>query len=213
MLEEEEKYLVSVFEQWTPFLRGRRPKPEIGVAFPDPDRTGSTEPNDKAKRLGDSHDQVRTPDEPEASDDAQLHAAIAANLEKMHADLAKLLTRWRESQPCIRESNGENAMVRDGGREATMTDSTSDAGSGEGVSNGPGAEAANADSPPSGHRHAFWSSLSLTALADAQGVGPAEDLDNIAALWPADDNPDELLAHVLAERTDRRRVAKGDAPR
>lgn len=214
MLEEEEKYLVSAFEQWTPFLRDLPPKPEIKVALPDTDRTGSIEPDEEAKRLGDSHDQIRTPDEPTASDDVQLHAAIAANLEQMQADLARLLTRWRESQPCIRESNGENATVHDGGRESAMTDSTSDAGSGEGVSNGPGAEAvANADSPPSGHRHAFWSSLPLTALAEAQGVAPAEDLGNIAALWPADDNPDELLAHVLAERADRRRVARGDPPR
>lgn len=213
MLEEEEKYLVSALEQWTPFLRGLPPRPEIKAALPDTDRTGSTESDDEAKRFGESHDQVRTPDEPAASDDVQLHAAIATNLEQMQADLARLLTRWRESQPCIRESNGENAMVHDGGREAAMTDSASDAGNGEGVSNGPGAEAADADSPPSGHRHAFWSSLPLTALAEAQGVAPAEDLGNIAALWPADDNPDELLAHVLAERADRRRVARGDPPR
>ena len=91
-----------------------------------------------------------------------------------------------------------------------MTDSTSDAGSGEGVSKSSGAEAANADSTRPDQGHAFWSSLSLTALAEAQGVAPADDLGSIAALWPADDNPDELLAHVLAERADRRRVAKGD---
>lgn len=213
MLEEEEKYLVSAFEQWTPFLRGLRPKPEIKAALLDTDKIGSTEPDDKAERLGDSHDREYTPDEPAATDDVQLHAAIASNLEQMQVDLGKLLTRWRESQPCIRERNGENAIVRDGGRGAIMTDSTSDAGSGEGVSKGPGAEAANADSPRQDRGHAFWSSLSLTALAEAQGVAPAEDLGSITALWPADDNPDELLAHVLAERADRRRAAKGDAPR
>ena len=213
MLEEEEKYLVSVFEQWTPFLRGLRPKPEIKPAFPDTDRTGSTEPDDKAERLGDSHDQDHTPDELAATDDVQLHAAIASNLEQMHADLAKLLTRWRGSLPCIRESNGENAAIHDEGREAIMTDSTIDARSGEGVSKRTGAETTNADWPRSDQGHAFWSSLSLTALADAQGVAPAEDLGSIAALWPADDNPDELLAHVLAERADRRRVAKGDTTR
>ena len=92
-----------------------------------------------------------------------------------------------------------------------MTDSTSDAGSGEGVTKRPGAEAANADLPRSGHGHVFWSSLSLTALAEAQGVEPAEDLGSIAALWPADDNPDELLAHVLAERADRRRTARDES--
>ena len=213
MLEEEEKYLVSVFEQWTPLLRGLRPKPEIKEEFPVTDATASTEPSDKTERFGDSHDQDHTPDESAATDDAPLHAAIASNLEQMQVDLAKLLTRWRESQPCIRESNGENTVVHDGGRETTMTDSTSDAGRREGVSKRPGAEAASADSPRSGHGHAFWSSSSLTALAEAQGVEPVEDLGSIAALWPVDDSPDELLAHVLADRADRRRVARGDPPR
>ena len=213
MLEEEEKYLVSAFEQWTPFLRGLRPKPEIKAAFPDTDRAGSTEPDDKAERRGDSHDQDHTPDVLAATDDVHLHAAIASNLEQMHADLTKLLTRWRESQPCIRESTGENAMVHDGDREAVMTDPTSDAGNEEGVSERPNAEAPKTDSTRPDRSHAFWSSSSLTALAEAQGVAPAEDLGSIAALWPVDDNPDELLAHVLAERTDRRRVARSDPPR
>jgi len=213
MLEEEEKYLVSAFEQWAPFLRGLPPVPALKVAFPDTDRTGTTEPDDRAKHLGDSHDQDHNPNEPAATDDAQLGAAIASNLEQTQVDLAKLLTRWRESQPCIRERSGENAMDRDGGREAIMTDTTSDTGSGEGASKGLGAEAAKADSPRQNRGRAFWSSLSLTTLAEAQGIEPAEDLGSIAALWPADDNPDELLAHVLAERADRRRVAKGDKPR
>lgn len=147
MLEEDEKYLVSVFEQWTPFVRSLRPKPEIKAAILDTDRTGSTEPDDKAEQLGDSHDRDYPPDEPAATDDVQLHAAITSDLEQMQADLAKLLTRWRDSQPCIRESNGENSMLHDRGREAAMTDFTSDAGSGDGVSKRSGAETANADSP------------------------------------------------------------------
>lgn len=81
MLEEEEKYLVSVFEQWTPLLRGLRPKPEMKEEFPVADAAGSTEPNDKTERFGDSHDQDHTPDELAATDDVQLHAAIASNLE------------------------------------------------------------------------------------------------------------------------------------
>lgn len=80
--------LVSVFEQWMPFLQDLPPKPEIKVALPDTDRTGSTGPDDKAKRLGDSHDQTRTPDEPAASDDVQLHAAVALDLEQMQTGLA-----------------------------------------------------------------------------------------------------------------------------
>lgn len=208
MLEEEERYPATVFEQWMPFLGGLRPKPEVKVEHQDADTTGSTGPDDMAERHGASHDQVRTLDEPAASDGAQLHAAIASSLEQMQSDLSKLLTLCRESQPCTRGSNGENAMDHDGAREAAVTDSTSDAGGREGASNGPDAEGANADSPPSDHGHAFWSSLSLTALAEAQGVAPVEDLGSIAELWPADGNPDELLAHVLAERADRRRHAR-----
>ena len=94
-----------------------------------------------------------------------------------------------------------------------MTDSTSDTGSGEGVSKERGAEVAEADSLRQNRDPAFWSSLSLTALAEAQGVAPAEDPGSIAALWPADDDPDELLAFILAERAASRRVTKGDAPR
>lgn len=94
-----------------------------------------------------------------------------------------------------------------------MTDSTSDAGSGEGVSQRPDAEAAKANSPRAERGHAFWSSSSLTALAEARGVAQAEDPGSIVALWPADDNPDELLAHILVERADRRRVARSEPPR
>jgi hypothetical protein len=52
----------------------------------------------------------------------------------------------------------------------------------------------------------FWRSLSLEALAIQQGVTAAEDLDAISALWPTDDDPDELLAHIARERRERRRV-------
>lgn len=55
----------------------------------------------------------------------------------------------------------------------------------------------------------FWTSLSLEELAARQGVGPAVDLDSISALWPADDDPDRLLAYILDERSSRRRIARG----
>lgn len=53
----------------------------------------------------------------------------------------------------------------------------------------------------------FWKSLSLEELAEQQGVAPADNLDEIAALWPADDDPDELLRYVLTERAERRKLA------
>ena len=66
------------------------------------------------------------------------------------------------------------------------------------------------ESTPSDRAHSFWSSLSLTELAETQGVAPVEDLEGLAALWPSDDDPDEVLAHVLAERAAHRRMAGSD---
>jgi hypothetical protein len=54
----------------------------------------------------------------------------------------------------------------------------------------------------------FWESLSLDELAQRQGVGPVTDLDEISALWPVDDDPDELVEHVLSERAARRTSGK-----
>lgn len=54
----------------------------------------------------------------------------------------------------------------------------------------------------------FWRSLSLEELAIQQGVTAAEDLDAISALWPTDDDPDELMAHITRERGERRRVSE-----
>lgn len=52
----------------------------------------------------------------------------------------------------------------------------------------------------------FWKSVSLEELAEQQGVSAASDLDEISALWPADDDPDELLNHILLERSERRKL-------
>jgi hypothetical protein len=40
----------------------------------------------------------------------------------------------------------------------------------------------------------------LSRLIAEQGVTPIEDLDELAALWPADDDPDGLMNFVLSER-------------
>ena len=52
----------------------------------------------------------------------------------------------------------------------------------------------------------FWHSLSLEELAAQQGIVAVDDLDAIAALWPADDDPDELLRYLLQERRERRKL-------
>jgi hypothetical protein len=40
----------------------------------------------------------------------------------------------------------------------------------------------------------------LGRLIAEQGVTPIDDLDELAALWPADDDPDALMNYVLSER-------------
>ena len=55
----------------------------------------------------------------------------------------------------------------------------------------------------------FWKAMSLDELAEQQGVSPVSDLDEISALWPVDDNPDDLLHHTLHERRARRKLMEG----
>ena len=40
----------------------------------------------------------------------------------------------------------------------------------------------------------------LKQLIAEQGITPINNLDELAALWPADDDPDALMNYVLAER-------------
>ena len=61
------------------------------------------------------------------------------------------------------------------------------------------------DPPASSH---FWKSQTLDELAAQQGILPVSDLDEISALWPADDDADELLNHLQREREARRSVAR-----
>lgn len=48
----------------------------------------------------------------------------------------------------------------------------------------------------------------LQKLIEQQGVKPVTDLDELTALWPANDDPDKLLAFILADRKERRFVAE-----
>jgi hypothetical protein len=54
----------------------------------------------------------------------------------------------------------------------------------------------------------FWESVPLEELVEQQRVSAVEDLDEIAALWPADDDPDVLLRYLLGERIERRKRSK-----
>lgn len=59
----------------------------------------------------------------------------------------------------------------------------------------------------------FWTSLSVEQLAELQGVEPVTDLDSIGALWPADHDPDQMLAYILDDRSSRRRLLQEDPHR
>jgi hypothetical protein len=51
--------------------------------------------------------------------------------------------------------------------------------------------------------------LSLEELAEQQGVEPANNLEDVAGLWPVDDDPEKLLRFILGERQARRQRGAG----
>ena len=53
----------------------------------------------------------------------------------------------------------------------------------------------------------FWQSVSLKELAEEQGSRGGVRYYSIAALWPAEDDPDSLLKFIIHERRERRRAA------
>jgi hypothetical protein len=46
----------------------------------------------------------------------------------------------------------------------------------------------------------------LEELAEQQQVLPVQNLDEFSELWPVEDDPDELLRYIAAERAVRRRL-------
>lgn len=60
-----------------------------------------------------------------------------------------------------------------------------------------------------GEARSFWQSASLEELAEEQGILTVADIDEIGEYWPADDDPDDLLAFVLHERGERRKITTG----
>ncbi|NKB69853.1 MAG: hypothetical protein GKR89_22500 [Candidatus Latescibacteria bacterium] len=53
--------------------------------------------------------------------------------------------------------------------------------------------------------------VSLEALAQQQGISPIANVDQIFAAWPAEGDPDSLLAHVEADRKARHKQEYGKA--
>jgi hypothetical protein len=60
-----------------------------------------------------------------------------------------------------------------------------------------------------GEGKSFWQSVSLEELAEEQGVMPVSTPEEVFALWPVDDDPDDLLNFVLHDRGTRRKLAAG----
>lgn len=56
----------------------------------------------------------------------------------------------------------------------------------------------------------FCTSLSLDELAKLQGIDIAQEPDVISSLWPADEDPDEMLNHIICERAYRRQITMGE---
>ncbi|HKV42690.1 MAG TPA: hypothetical protein VJX67_26050 [Blastocatellia bacterium] len=53
----------------------------------------------------------------------------------------------------------------------------------------------------------------LEGLIEQQGVFPVNELNDLSRLWPADDDPDELLEYLLNERRERRLPTRPKNPR
>ena len=214
-LEEEEVYLQSVFEQWMPFFPRPQSRPDIKIEFVGTETAANAEIgiDQKSERVGDPDNQDHVSDEQAAPTNARLHAAIASDLEGMQTDLAKLLTRWRKSSPCDREGEDETSAGLTGSRAAATAGSLDAFGDGEVLREKTEAGTAGGESAHSDRARSFWSSLSLAELAKAQGIAPVDELESLVALWPSDDDPDELLEYLLAERAARRRGVGSDPER
>jgi hypothetical protein len=50
--------------------------------------------------------------------------------------------------------------------------------------------------------------LALARLIQQQRVAPIGDLDALSNLWPANDDPDQLMQYILDERKQRRDLTK-----
>lgn len=102
-LEKEEVYLYAELEQWLKFLSQR---PKVAIKIVGSDSAGSTEDEDDVSEV-ESDD--LTPEQQAARLESDAHSAIAAHLERMQADLATLLARWRSVVPSESELDQDAA--------------------------------------------------------------------------------------------------------
>ena len=116
-LEDEEQHMHSTLEQWMLFAARWPSRPEVKIEFVSTRTTEGDEADRESEQVNASRDQNRTSDEQAGSNDADLHAEIVSNLERMQTDLTDLLTRWRESSPSKIEV--ENSVGSVGGCAST----------------------------------------------------------------------------------------------
>ena len=204
-LEEEERYWHSTLQKWWPLVGHSRPRTEIKVEFVDTTMTERAETDHELNRVHNPGDQDHELDRQMEPDDTRLHAMILSDLEHMQTDLNGLLTRWRESSPDRIKTGGEisGGSMRDHTTTVgSLVDTFGDEEEAlEKVERKIEKEAMVSDQP-----YSFWSSLPLVDLAKLQNVAPVDDLEDIVALWPSDDDSDELMDHVLLERAARRQA-------
>ena len=128
-LEEEERHLHAMLEQWMPFVGRSSSRPEIEIEFVNTGTTEGAEPDRESERVGDPGNRDHASDEQVEPDDASLHATIVSNLERMQTDLSDLLTRWRKASP--RKIEDESSVGSVGACAATADGSLDTPGDGE----------------------------------------------------------------------------------
>jgi hypothetical protein len=90
-LDPSEQGLAEAFDRWLPLLdRTQRPKVVILQSASTPEPIDGA---DDGKAAPSTQDMAR-----QAKGDSELHAAVAENLARVHADLGRLMERWKATQ-------------------------------------------------------------------------------------------------------------------
>ena len=103
-LDEEERRLLALLEEWRSFAPW--PNPKIQLTFVGPDHVEGPPDHDEASTpVATPQEEAADPSEAAERSDAELHSAITEDLERMQALLADLTARWRAKGPC--QSDGQ----------------------------------------------------------------------------------------------------------
>lgn len=98
-LDEEERRLLTLLEEWRSFAP--RPNPKIQITFVGPDHVEDPADHDDASSaVATPQEDAADPTEAAGRSDANLHSAITEDLERMQTLLADLTARWRAKGPC-----------------------------------------------------------------------------------------------------------------